>query len=304
MNELQTFTYNNSQVRMVEKNGEPWWVLKDVCEVLNIENHKDLPKRLEDDEVGRLKLPHPQSPNKTVEMLCINESGLYNVILRSDKPEAKPFRKWVTSEVLPSIRRTGAYSTPTKPNKALEIKEMKPNPRHEQLRLTLGAMGYRYFAKTWRGVPVITMNDFAYFTGIIPDTARCFVEKYCKRNTEYYLLKRAELAEFRLENPEIGRKYGSLVVMTKSAVDKLVSYYGCADNAPPMIEEKRALPTAEAEPVTANRKPRCVTTDDAIVALEVLRYVKEHNESCKRYDHVAAIEKVIKDVGMLIAAGY
>ncbi len=178
------------------------------------------------------------------------------------------------------------------------------NPRHEQLRLTLGAMGYRYFAKTWRGVPIITMNDFAYFTGIIPDTARCFVEKYCKRNTEYYLLKRAELAEFRLENPEIGRKYGSLVVMTKSAVDKLVSYYGCADNAPPMIEEKRALPTAEAEPVTANRKPRCVTTDDAIVALEVLRYVKEHNESCKRYDHVAAIEKVIKDVGMLIAAGY
>lgn len=101
--------FNGNEVRTIQKDGEPWWVLKDVCDVLNIENHKDLPKRLEDDEVGRFDLPHPQSRNKTLEMLCINESGLYNVILRSDKPEAKPFRKWVTSEVLPSIRKNGGY---------------------------------------------------------------------------------------------------------------------------------------------------------------------------------------------------
>jgi prophage antirepressor-like protein len=109
MNDLQIFNYNGNEVRTIQKDGEPWWVLKDVCDVLNIENHKDLPKRLEDDEVGRFDLPHPQSRNKTLEMLCINESGLYNVILRSDKPEAKPFRKWVTSEVLPSIRKNGGY---------------------------------------------------------------------------------------------------------------------------------------------------------------------------------------------------
>lgn len=119
MNELQIFNYNGNEVRTIQKDGEPWWVLKDVCDVLNIENHKDLPKRLEDDEVGRFDLPHPQSRNKTLEMLCINESGLYNVILRSDKPEAKPFRKWVTSEVLPSIRKHGAYMTPQKIEEAL-----------------------------------------------------------------------------------------------------------------------------------------------------------------------------------------
>lgn len=119
MNELQIFNYNGKEVRTIQKDGEPWWVLKDVCDVLNIENHKDLPKRLEDDEVGRFDLPHPQSRNKTLEMLCINESGLYNVILRSDKPEAKPFRKWVTSEVLPSIRKHGAYMTPQKIEEAL-----------------------------------------------------------------------------------------------------------------------------------------------------------------------------------------
>ena len=85
MDNLQIFDYKGNEVRTVEKNGVTWWVLKDVCGVLNIENHKDLPKRLEDDEVGRFELPHPQSRNKTLEMICVNESGLYNVILRSDK---------------------------------------------------------------------------------------------------------------------------------------------------------------------------------------------------------------------------
>lgn len=129
MNELQTFTYNDSRVRTIEINGEPWFVLKDVCEILGIENHKDLSKRLDDDEVGRFELPHPQNPLKTIEMLCVSESGLYNVILRSDKSEAKPFRKWVTAEVLPSIRKTGAYGAPIKPNKALEIKEINAKVR-------------------------------------------------------------------------------------------------------------------------------------------------------------------------------
>lgn len=109
MNELKIFNYDGNQVRTVQKGGEPWFVLKDVAGILAIENHKDLPKRLDQDEVGRFEFPHPQSPKKTVEMVCVNESGLYSVILRSDKPEAKPFRKWVTSEVLPSIRRTGGY---------------------------------------------------------------------------------------------------------------------------------------------------------------------------------------------------
>lgn len=111
MNELKTFMYQDEKVRTIEQNNEPWFVLKDVCDILGILHHKDLPKRLDEDEVGRFELPHPQSENKFVEMLCINESGLYNVILRSDKPEAKPFRKWVTSEVLPSIRKHGMYAT-------------------------------------------------------------------------------------------------------------------------------------------------------------------------------------------------
>jgi prophage antirepressor-like protein len=110
MNDMQTFTYNSTEVRTVEMNGEPWFVLKDVCEVLGIADHKVTARRLETDEV--CQTPLTDSMGRQQETTVINESGLYNVILRSDKPEAKPFRKWVTSEVLPSIRKHGAYMTP------------------------------------------------------------------------------------------------------------------------------------------------------------------------------------------------
>lgn len=109
MSNIQIFNYQNNEVRTVDLNGEPWFVLKDVCNTLNISNQRDVQERLDPDEVGRFDLPHPQNPEKTIEMVCVNESGLYHVILRSDKPEAAPFRKWVTSEVLPSIRKNGGY---------------------------------------------------------------------------------------------------------------------------------------------------------------------------------------------------
>lgn len=109
MNELQIFSYNGKEVRTIQKDGEPWWVLKDVCNVLDLSDTNKTAERLDVDELTRIKFV---TGGQNREMLCINESGLYNVILRSDKPEAKPFRKWVTSEVLPSIRKHGAYMTP------------------------------------------------------------------------------------------------------------------------------------------------------------------------------------------------
>lgn len=109
MNGLQVFKYQDREVRTLELNGEPWFVLKDVCGILSIGNVSDVCARLDADEkgVGQIDTLGGQQ-----NMNIINESGLYNVILRSDKPEAKPFRKWITSEVLPSIRKYGAYMTP------------------------------------------------------------------------------------------------------------------------------------------------------------------------------------------------
>lgn len=108
MNELQVFNYKSSEVRTVQRDGEPWFVLKDVCQVLDLGSPHKVAERLDPDEKGRNLIPTPGGNQETT---IINESGLYNVILRSDKPEAKPFRKWVTSEVLPTIRRHGMYAT-------------------------------------------------------------------------------------------------------------------------------------------------------------------------------------------------
>lgn len=107
MNNMQIFKYENNDVRTVEMNDEPWFVLKDVCGVLGLSNHKVTAQRLDRDEVSQTYLT--DSIGRKQETTVINESGLYSVILRSDKPEAKPFRKWVTSEVLPSIRKNGGY---------------------------------------------------------------------------------------------------------------------------------------------------------------------------------------------------
>lgn len=105
MNEITTLNYEGSNVRMIEKDGEPWWVLTDVCKVLQLSNPSIVAQRLDDDERSKSNL------GRQGEATIISESGLYAVILRSDKPQAKPFRKWVTSEVLPSIRRTGSYTS-------------------------------------------------------------------------------------------------------------------------------------------------------------------------------------------------
>lgn len=105
---LQTWSYGNSEIRTIQKDGEPWWVLSDVCKVLELSSPHKVADRLEADEKGRNLIP---TLGGMQEMTTVNESGLYAVILRSDKPQAKPFRRWVTSEVLPSIRKHGAYMT-------------------------------------------------------------------------------------------------------------------------------------------------------------------------------------------------
>lgn len=110
MNGLQVFNYQSNEVRTAMIDGEPWFVLKDVCAVLGVVDHKSVVRRLDDDEKGVAQILPLGGRGGAQETTIINESGLYNVILRSDKPEAKPFRKWVTSEVLPAIRKTGAYN--------------------------------------------------------------------------------------------------------------------------------------------------------------------------------------------------
>jgi phage antirepressor YoqD-like protein len=98
-----TFPETNQDIRIVDNEGNPWWVLKDVCDVLGLSNPSVVAARLDDDERSKFDL------GRQGDTIIINEPGLYSVILRSDKPEAKTFRRWVTHEVLPQIRKTGSY---------------------------------------------------------------------------------------------------------------------------------------------------------------------------------------------------
>ena len=94
------------RVRTVIIKGEPWFVLADVCKALEISNSRMVASRLDSDELMSVKLT---SGGQRREMTVGSESGLYDVILRSDKPQAKYFCKWVTTKILPTIRRTGGY---------------------------------------------------------------------------------------------------------------------------------------------------------------------------------------------------
>ncbi len=101
------FKYEDQrEFRTFDINGDPWFALNDVCAALDIKNPRDAATRLDDDEKGVVQADTLGGPQV---IRIINESGLYSLILRSDKPEAKRFKKWVTSEVLPSIRRSGSY---------------------------------------------------------------------------------------------------------------------------------------------------------------------------------------------------
>lgn len=108
MTDLQIF--NNAQfgeIRTTIKDGAPLFVAADVCRALEIQNHKDAIKRLDDDEKSGVVLTDPHG--RPQETNCVTESGLYSLVLGSRKPEAKAFKRWITHEVLPTIRQTGGY---------------------------------------------------------------------------------------------------------------------------------------------------------------------------------------------------
>lgn len=107
MKELQVFDYENNHIRTITRDGEPWFVGKDVAEALGYkEPTKAAREKVDDEDRGISKI---DTPFGIQEMLVINESGLYSLILSSKLPSAKKFKHWVTREVLPSIRKTGAY---------------------------------------------------------------------------------------------------------------------------------------------------------------------------------------------------
>ena len=114
MTSLTQFAFNSQQVRIVSINNEPWFVATDVCEILEIRNVSQAINRLDDDEKDTIILNEGNRGNPNAAI--ISESGLYSLTLGSRKPQAKEFKRWVTREILPTIRKTGKYEiAPTQP---------------------------------------------------------------------------------------------------------------------------------------------------------------------------------------------
>lgn len=129
--ELVPFVYEGRRVRSVLIDGQPWFVAADVCAVLDIKNGRDALTGLDDDERG---VATTDTPGGDQQVSIINEPGLYSLILRSRKPEAKKFKRWVTHDVIPQIRRTGGYGTPAELTR-LELIEMARSAELERLAL-------------------------------------------------------------------------------------------------------------------------------------------------------------------------
>lgn len=136
-NNIVAFKYEEQQVRTIEKNGEPWFVGKDVAAILGYSDTADaVKKHVDPEDKGVGEMPTPGGKQR---IMLINESGLYSLILSSKLPTAKEFKRWVTSEVLPSIRKTGEYKiTPAQQNR-LDIMERNSRAREASLWLRISA---------------------------------------------------------------------------------------------------------------------------------------------------------------------
>lgn len=131
MDKLQVFSFENHNVRALVIDDEPYWVGKDVAKVLGYaEPRSAVSKRVDEEDKGVAKIA---TPSGVQEMTVINESGLYSLILSSKLPSAKRFKRWVTSEVLPALRKTGGYKLPDNPMDILKLTYEALNQTNESV---------------------------------------------------------------------------------------------------------------------------------------------------------------------------
>ena len=198
MNEIMPFMFGESVVRVItDENGEPWFVAKDVCRVLGLENNRDAVSSLDEDEKITVANPdgNPRAgiPHRYV---VISESGLYALVFRSRKPQARDFSRWVRKEILPALRKTGRYEVPGR-QPVLEPPASFP-PEALRLRPVMRQRLWRDALNTARlddgGTPA-ALRWFAYLCGMVAatppaptparDKVRAFFWQCCEHAQDY-----------------------------------------------------------------------------------------------------------------------
>lgn len=281
--ELQVFSNAEfGQLRTVIIECTPWMIGKDVAIALGYKDSKSAIADHVDSEdkqiIQRWQNAPFEIPNRGLTL--INESGLYSLILSSKLPGAKRFKRWVTSEVLPAIHRTGEYRVKPKAS-------AKPALPAE----------YEYFPKTFRGVPVMITPDIAHAVGkSVKDIATLI-----KRSPElidggdYKLLTGDGIREFEKENPKLSSGHNKLYVIYRSGVEKLFGIWKPKEGAP-------MLPPPEPEFVDpVNDKAYMKLVDDIENAMNFLSSLLRHSLRRKSYQDFKKLTVNIQNVGFEVA---
>lgn len=249
-------------VRKITENGATIYCGADVAKALGYTNPR---KALADHCrcVTKRYTPHPQSKDKQMEMSFVSEADVYRLICHSKMPSAIGFEKWVFEDVVPKA-----------------VSEELP-VKSEQL--TLETEEYHYFDKTYKGEPVITLADFEHITGVGVTTVRCRVEGLCKQDTDYLVLRDAELIAFKVENPSVRRNIKSIVLLKKTAVEKLFKWYKSKAELPECFIETKKKDIINAKEPKAPRKWKEPYADDFVITANTLMYMRSHAE--KVYAH-------------------
>lgn len=153
----------------------------------------------------------------------IPEGDLWRLIIRSKLPQAEAIEKWIMEDVLPSIRKTGTYSTNKSDPKQLEF--------------------YEYFDKTYNGNPVLTATDIEVLCKLPKSTVSPYAKKYLKKDSEYYILTGSELRAWKNENPKVPKLSSAVTIITKSGFDKICRYYNLTVETPKLFIEAKVEKT-------------------------------------------------------------
>ena len=242
--ELSVFNFEESHpVRVILQNEEPWFIGNDVCAALCLGNPRSSLALLEEDEKG---VHNMDTPSGQQEMTIINEPGLYSLVLRSRKPEAKKFKRWITHEVLPAIRRTGSYAAPSVPS--VPVRE---SPCAEQPELPLSASRPQFLPEAvYRGVPVISLPRLAQQLGVTPNQIHGALHNNRAgliENTELFRVKGGYALRAAGCGNVFGRRTHLLNLFTESGAAKIRAYLFPDLPAPAPAVAAEPLPQVKAE---------------------------------------------------------
>lgn len=268
------------KIRTVQQGDEILFVAADVCRALELGQVTNTIRRLDDDEKALISIKGINKGNDNINV--VNEYGLYNLVLSSRKPEAKAFKRWVTHDVIPAIRKTGKY---------------------EARQQTLIDEPYKPTGKYWKGVPVLTKLDIAMIFNVDASSIQNYIRRpwFMTEGVDFYFLRGRDLFEFRREN-KIKHAIVALLVLTESGVRKIYE------------ARNRKFTPAELFPVKSSCEPQRPMLVNAPMNTELQKKIKDLegklialHEVLKLYNYCNTPEKsqcfatTIKDIGIKIS---